>query len=396
MQIDERPACRECGFRSHSLLAHVGEHGLTPAEYGEKHSGWGLVSPLLLKEMGRGTRRPAPSPENLTVTVMGEEIPVDAGVAPEDCGRWEPHYAWPTRGQAKKAYERIVRAVRRRRTAFIWGQPGTGKDSSIHQISALARMPLVEITFRPGDDIAPLFYTRSLQGGETGWEYGFVWRAVTEGIVGRDGVARPAIVLLSDVDRADEAQVEWFRILADSMGGRIPAPGGKMVPLFPGTVFICTANSVGSGDARGRMTSAKSIDGSIIDRLGRGIRAEYLDWKDEVGVLMAKFPLVAEHLPDLFRTGDEANDMGPLGSAVASLRKSIAAEELYAEFTHRGICEVLLEIQDILEDRLAAGKSAPDDIVKRGWSAWLEKLDDSTADEARKLIDPHLKGGAVF
>jgi MoxR-like ATPase len=398
---DDRATCAICGTKAHYLAAHLTEaHGMTVDDYLAAHPGAEVISETALRELNAspGVRRTAVATDAaLTVKVMGQDLKVDAAVPAELCGNVEANYGWPTRGKAKKVYDRITRTVKRRRGAFLWGMPGTGKDSSIHNISGLMRLPLVEVTFRPGDDISPLFYTRSMVDGNTGWEYGHVWKAITEGVKGRDGVSRPVIVLLSDVDRADEAQVEWFRILCDSMGGRIPAPGGRMVPLFPGTVFICTANSVGSGDSRGRMSSARAIDGSILDRLGRGIRAEYLDWEDERNVLMAKFPLVAEVAPAAFNATDptDSRDKGPLGNAVIALRASIEAEDLYCEFTHRGICQVLLEMSDIIEDCREDGKAVPADLLKRGWSAWLEKLDDDTSDEARKLIDPHCHGGVV-
>jgi MoxR-like ATPase len=188
---------------------------------------------------------------------------------------------------------------------------------------------------------------------------------------------------MSDVDRADSAQAEWFRILTDSIEGRILDPHGKMVPIFPGTQFVCTANSCGSGDARGRMASANPMDASIMDRLGRKIESTYLDWEDEERVLRAKFPRVAELAAEVFPS---------LGSATQSLRKAIEAEEIYAEFTHRGLCEVLGECDDILH--YLDGRKIPENLLKRGFRAWFDGLDADSHLTAKRLVDPFLKGGA--
>jgi len=267
--------------------------------------------------------------------------------------------------------------------------PGTGKDAVVHAVSAYIRKPVVMVTFRPGTDLAPWFYTRAIGAEGTSWEFGHLWRALVDGIVGRDGVARPALVLLSDVDRADEAQAEWFRILTDSISGRILGPDGQMVDILKGTQFVCTANSCGSGDARGRMGSASPIDASIMDRLGRKVEACYMDWLDESGILRAKYPAVAAADPSIFGAG--GSDLGQLGAATAALRGAIDGEQLYAEFTHRSLCAIL----DECEDELRFEEDVPDNLLKRGMRAWTDGLEADSRLVANRLIDPHLVGGSL-
>jgi len=391
--VDGRVECAECGYKSHVLVSHVYEaHGLLVGDYVAKHPGAATVSAEALAEYKASTRmrRSAiPVATELKVTMMGLELPVDGAVAGEECLPLPDNYRFPTKGKARTVYGRAVRAMARGRHAFIWGMPGTGKDAVVHAYSALTRKPVVMVTFRPGTDLAPWFYTRSIDADGTGWEFGHLWRAMTEGIKGRDGVARAALVLLSDVDRADSAQAEWFRILTDSISGRILGPSGQMVPLFPGTQFICTANSCGTGDARGRMASSNPIDASIMDRLGRKIEATYLHWDDEGAVLRAKYPAVYEAAADIFEGGEE--NLGQLGAATASLRAAIEAEELYAEFTHRSLCAVLDECADELHYR----KEVPNNLLKYGFRAWLDGLDADSRLVASRLIDAHLKGGAL-
>ena len=329
------------------------------------------------------TRRPAPTPEALKVKMSGLDLSVDIGVDPNDVLPAPEGYRLPSKGPAKEAAQRAVFALAQGRNAFIWGMPGTGKDAIVHAFSAWTRKPTLMVTFRPGVDLAPWFYTRSYTAdGGTGWEYGALWHALTQGVMGRDGKRRPALILLSDVDRADSAQAEWFRILTDSISGRILGPDGKMVPLVKGTQFVCTANSCGTGDSRGRMASANVMDASILDRLGRAIEFSYLHWDDEVQVLREKFPMIAEKAPGLFPQ---------LRGACEALRKAIAGEELYAEFTHRGICEVLLECQD----RVTLLGKVEDNLLKKGFDAWMHRLDADNRMTAKRLISPFLSGGAL-
>lgn len=389
---DTRPACRECGHQSHSLLGHLRDaHGMDPQAYLEAHPGAPTLSAKLLGSL-QTKRRAAPGVGGLAVNLMGFSAPVDAAVPADKCLKLPDSYAFPTKGKAKGVYERALMGLLGGRNLFLWGMPGTGKDAIVHAFSSMTRKPVVMITFRPGTDIAPWFYTRSISRDGTGWDYGHLWRALTEGVLGRDGVRRPVLVLMSDVDRADQAQAEWFRILTDSIEGRIMDPKGEMVPILPGTQFVCTANSCGTGDSRGRMASANPMDASILDRLGRKIQAEYLDWADEGRVLMNKFPLLAEKAPGIFF--DPKGEVGSLGRATEALREAVFRGNLFAEFTHRGLCEILSECEDILRFRYP-GKDAPLNLLRLGFRAWVEGLDLDTQLEARRVIDPHIKGGAL-
>ena len=318
---------------------------------------------------------------------MGLTLPVDAAVPAEQCLPLPEGYMFPTKGKAKTCFQRAIMAVARRRNAFIWGMPGTGKDALVHAFSAITRTPVVMVTFRPGTDLGPWFYVRSIDENGTGWDLGHLYIALTEGIEGRDGKRRAPLVLLSDVDRADSAQAEWFRILTDSISGRILGPDGKMNTLFKDEwgntpLFVCTANSCGSGDARGRMASANPMDASILDRLGRKIEASYMHWDDENIILRNKYPRIAEVSPETF---------DQLGNATVALRKAIENEEVYAEFTHRGICEVLSECDDLIE----FSSRIPSSLLKKGFKAWLDGLDEDSRFTAKRLIDAHISGGAL-
>lgn len=393
---DHRIACQVggCSFKSHSLIGHLeAAHAMSVDDYLKAFPAAPILSKPALDEARKrkqGTRRvTAMLPDNLTVDLMGFKVPVKAGVEESNCLPLPDAYAFPTKeGKTKEVFKRVLMALIRRRNVFFWGMPGTGKDAIFHAFSAMTRTPVVMVTFRPGTDLSPWFYTRSISGAGTDWEYGYLWEALTKGILCRDGKRRAPLVVLSDVDRADEAQAEWFRILTDSISGRILDPHGKMVPLFKddegnGVAFACSANSCGTGDSRGRMGSAKPIDASIFDRLGRKIEAEYLDWEDEGAILKRKFPVVAQRAPVIF---------DQLGRAVMVVRSAIQKQAIYAELTHRGLCDILAEAEDILHFSQGA---VPKNLLQQAVCAWLDGLEPDTKVAAKRLMDPHIAGGAV-
>jgi len=386
--IDNRVACAVCDFKSHSLLDHVREaHDMTPTQYLEAHPGHGLVSQDLLDKMEEkaGTRRsPVSLPEELEVKFGGHALKVNADMTEGDCLPLPPGYRFPTKGKAKKAFSRALRSLVNGRNVFIWGMPGTGKDAAVHAYSYLTRTPVYMIQFVPGKDIAPEFYIRSIGAEGTGWEIGDLYKAVTEGIADKNGICRAPLILMSDVDRADSAQVEWFRILTDSISGRIKTPSGKMRTLFRDPItgrtaqFVCTANSVGSGDARGRMTSANPMDASILDRLGKKVETHYMHWSDESVVLKGLFPELVAQVDDTFWTG--------LGNCTTSLRKGIQDGDIICELTMRGLVDICEDAIDILSEK--KGKM-PKDLLGMAMECWFDGLDEDNRFEAKRLADPN-------
>lgn len=379
-------SCAECNFNGHVLLDHVVEaHGLTPENYVRKYPGAPTLSEEALqlwKKRSSKNRRPAPAAGDLKTNLMGIETSVDAGVADEQCLPIPRGYRLPTKGKAKAKTERALWTLMDGGRVFIHGLPGTGKDALIHYFSAVTRRPAMILTFRPGTDLSPWFYRRSLRAEDNGYVYGALWNAITQGVLGRDGKRRPILVLLSDVDRADPSQAEWFRMLTDSICGRVLGPDGQMVDLFPGTQFAFTANSCGTGDSRGRMTSSNVMDASIMDRLGAKVEFTYLAWDDEVAALREKYPNIAEKAPEVFTQ---------LEGATNALRQAVAKEVLYCEFTHRSLCDILDEVGR----RIKFTGKVEKNLLAKSFSAWLDGLGEDNRKEAKHLIDGFLSGGVI-
>tara|TARA_Y100000310_G_scaffold345115_1_gene461885 strand:+ start:1387 stop:2628 length:1242 start_codon:yes stop_codon:yes gene_type:complete len=386
--LQARPSCALCGHEAHWLGDHLLEaHGLTAQEYVRLHPDAPTMSEVArtrFEDAAKGSRRSsAPLPADLRVKIFGLDLEVDGLMSDAHCLMTPPAYRFATKGRARKALKRALIAIQSRRHTYITGMPGTGKDAFVGAISGMLRKPAVAVNIIPGKDISPWFYKLSINKDGDYWSYGVIWKLATEGVLGRDGVRRPAIIVITDIDRADPAQAEWLRLLMDSTQGRIVGPEGDVVPVFPGTTVVATANTTGAGDERGRMVSAGCLDASILDRFQRVFRFEYLAWEDEKAIVTEKFPLLAERAPDLLEQ---------VGRACVTLRDSIEKDELYGEFSHRGLCDVLGHAEDIIR---MTGR-IPSNLAKEAFIAWLDGLPDSDNRlVAKRLIDPHLSGGAL-
>jgi MoxR-like ATPase len=357
---------------------------MTPEAYLDAHPGALTVSMAAMGAFDRkmkGRRRTvAPEVTELTRDLIGVVCRIDHGIRLRDCLPLPWGYAFPTKGKARTAYQRALLALAKKRPVFIWGGPGTGKDAVVHAYSTYTRTPAFVYTFTPGTEVKRWFYSREITEAGTDWSYGTLWNAIVNGVLGTDGVARPALILFSDVDRGTPEQIEEFRLTLDTTSKRIVGPTGEVHTLFPGTQFAFTANSCGTGDETGRMSSQR-MDASILDRMGRFVEFTHMHWDDESAILRSKFPTLVEAAPDLIQH---------LGWATDKIRAAIESEELYAEFTHRGLCEVLAECDDVLW--LSDG-TAPANLLKRGFSAWLHRLDKDSRTIAMRLIDAVVPGG---
>jgi MoxR-like ATPase len=247
----------------------------------------------------------------------------------------------------------------------------------------MTRQPAIIRSVRPNTDISAWFFSRSFNEKGTYWEEGPMLQALRDGYTTKSGRKIPYMVLISDFDRADRSQAEALRLVMDSIQGRIEGPKGDTHKVFDDTLIVATGNTAGGGDARGRCVSANVIDASILDRINRKFKFPWLDWKDEEEICKRKFPTLVAKLP---------NALKEIGKCVKSIRQEILNEGIYAEFSHRAVCAWLENAEDIID---ITGK-VPKNILKTAAQCWLDGMpDEENSLKCRKLMDPHLKGGAL-
>jgi MoxR-like ATPase len=383
----EKVSCKECDWKGHYLTQHLEErHNLTPQEYLKRYPDSPLMSRSLKKLLQKATsgilRTPVTDLQDIKANFAGLQIKVPWDVPAEDCLPLPEFFRFPQHGELFKDFREAAISLISGRSLYIWGLPGSGKDALIHAFSALARRPAEAFSVRTGEDIQPWFFSRSFNQEGTFWEEGRLLQIARDGYLTKSGRRIPYLILISDIDRADKTQMECLRLVLDSIQPRIKGPKGITYPIFPGTQFVATANSSGSGDFRGRCISSNPIDASMLDRFERSYQFHWMLWADEEPIVKEKFPLLFEKSPEAFRE---------VGLLTMTLRKAIESEDLlYAEFSHRAVCAWLGHAEDIV--RLT--NSVPDNLVQRAARCWLDKLPDpETKKIAERLTDPSIASG---
>lgn len=382
--------CALCGSEHHSLERHlIDHHQISAEEYLQDHPG-PLVSDALKERMDKefteatedqGYQRVAPTLSDMKTTIEGLIFNIHRDVDPSACLPLPHHYRFPQEGLLADDIQETLIALYNQRSIFVHGPPGTGKDAIFYAWSALTRTPAVVLGMQPGTDVQDWFYTRAFNAEGTYYETGHLFECATQGYKTEDGRTVPYLILISDIDRADEMQLETFRMSLDSISQRIIGPRGKPHKILDGTIIVATANTSGGGDDTGRYVSSNPIDSSIMDRFQRCFEYHHMVWADEEKIVLKKFPLLAEHSPEMFKQ---------VGKAVSALRTAVVQGSLYADISHRTVCAWLGHAEDI---RRATG-NAPRDLLRRSARAWLDKLPDKTVKkDAERIIDPHVPGG---
>lgn len=381
--------CALCGLSAHYLGDHVKDtHGLTAAEYVSTYG-----QPLWSKKLedayrakqGNVRRNAASSLDDLAVEFAGVKIKVNTDVPADACLPMPQAYTIPASGKLGRDVESAAFSLARKRSMYVHGLPGSGKDALFHAYSQMTRTPALIFQIQPGEDVQGWFYSRSFDQHGTRWEEGELLKALRDGYKSPiSGRVVPYMILISDFDRADRSQAEALRLVMDSISGRVKGPAGVTYPVLAGTQIVATANSAGAGDTRGRCISANPIDASILDRFERKVQFHWMDWADESKVVKAKFPLLVEKCPEVF---------SQVGAATEAIRKGIEANELYAEFSHRALCSWLALAEDMV---VGLGGKVPNGLLKKAARAFLDGMpDDEAVTVCKRLMDPHLKGGAV-
>ena len=389
--------CAVCGHEEPDFLGqHLLEaHGLTSDQYVAQHAGALVASERLIKLVKTGTpeRKHPPAADSLCIKPHKMfSLPVNIQVPATACLPMPDHYRLPSIGQLAKDVEHALTALWKGRTMYIWGLSGSGKDALFHWYSAATRTPALERQIKPGADIQSWFYNRGFNKDGTSWEEGPLLKALRDGYEIRDAsgtvVKRiPYLILFTDFDRVDRSQAEHLRLILDSIQGRVEGPEGRTWPVLKGTRIVATGNTAGSGDSRGRYTSAGVMDASLMERFDRVFKFTWMDWVDEAEILQDKFPVILKEYPGLIE---------PLGRVVMALRTAILKDELFAEFSHRSACTVLGHAQDCLEARNDKKALGDKSLLTVGFRPWLDRLPDDVAREfATKLMDPHVKGGML-
>lgn len=371
--------CALCSYEHSFWLGdHVVQaHNVDMHEYEALHGSVTDGRLDVMRDLSTAPRIPIKT-ANPKISFAGVSIGVNVDVPAPACLPLPQAYRIPEHGLLAADVQEAAIAMVHKRSTYIWGLPGTGKDALFHAWSALTRTPAKIFQIEPGEDIRAWFFSHELDSSGSYWKDGEMLKALRDGYVTETGRVLPYLILITDFDRATGDQAESMRLVMDSISGRVKGASGQTFAVLPGTQIVVTANSSGGGDSRGRCLTSKPIDGSIMDRFERGFQFHSMDWRDEEIVVREKFPILWSNAPELFTQ---------VGAAVASLREAIDKEELYTEFSHRAVCAWLGHAQDVID----CGLTGPN-ILKRAFRVVADKMPDpETRECAYRIIDPFLK-----
>jgi len=380
---NETALCALCDHSAHWIGDHVAEvHALSVAEYEAAHGSVASAALLASLDIDAPARR-HPNLADIRIEFAGVKPGVNVDVPADACLPLPPAYRVPAFGALATDLREAAVSLLRRRSMYVWGLPGSGKDALFHAWSNLTRTPAMIFQVEPGADIRSWFFTHEFNKEGTFWQEGELLKALRDGYTTTSGRVIPYMILITDFDRATKEQAESMRLVMDSISGRVKGPNGVTYPVLAGTQVVVTANTAGAGDSRGRCTSSNVIDASILDRFERAYEFHWMDWRDEGPIVKEKFPLLVAKAPGAF---------DQVGKATEALRKAVADEALYAEFSHRALCAWLGHAEDIV----AVTDTVPADLLRRAFRAVADKLPDAeTRAEAIRIVDPHLRGGSL-
>ena len=378
--------CKVCGVVVPLTLANhlIEVHGQTVSDYRKQFPGEAVYHESLLEKfqqdyMAKARRGHPPKLDSLEVEIARIKFPVNIDVDESACLPLPGHYRIPEFGGLGQDIQHAATSLKFGRSIYVWGLPGSGKDAFFHAFSYLTRTPAIIKSVKPGSDIEAWFFTRAFNETGTYWEEGEVLKALRDGYLTSTGRRIPYMFLISDLDRADWAQAEHMRLITDTIQGRIDGSAGKTYIVFPGTIIVATGNTAGSGDERGRMISANPLDASIMERFNARYQFRWLDWRDESEIVSAKFPTLFQAIPNLSER---------IGNMTTALRDAIMNDDLYGEFSHRGLCSILEHAQDMLA--ILGNRKIPRTFLKQAARAWVDGLpDEDSRQSAWKIMDPH-------
>ena len=221
------------------------------------------------------------------------------------------------------------------------GGAGGGKDVFLDAFAKAYNRPIAKFAFKEGVNPQGWISRETLKpDGKGGVESVKVIGDLTKACLGleKDGKKYPYVILFSDFDRAEPAQMEFLR-QALQLGGDayLTCPiDGQIYPILEGTTFYFTANSGVDGDGRRGMLT-KERDASITNRLNAVIVPPATE-SFEIKVVMGEYPQLdlpmAKLLIKSLRAVRKASLESDLGFEV-SIRQGIALAKIALSFQKR-------------------------------------------------------------
>lgn len=363
--------CLENGVKTHSIANELPD-GMDIHSYLRRYqANSAIFSPKVLNYLySKNIQRKGTKSFGEKFKVGNIEINIRDGDLTGPANRPQ-NFVYPLKGDAGAACLRVARAVKYNKSVYLYGPAGTGKSDLFR---ALAHDMNMEFSLYPmREDLDTALYlgqTHVVIDPETGnnkteFKPGRLLEDI-KGRIGKDGILRPVMIVVDDIDRAPAEYHEVFRHILDGTKGVFVPELGTTIDVLPGTLIVATANSRGRGDDFGTYTSVQSMDDSILDRFGRFVEYHYLNAEEEKQILKSKYPLL-DHLTrgDVFDQIMKVTD---------TIRTMISNREIYIGFSHRILVEWCESVLELVKEE---GEYKPY-MIRQAAEDWAERYDFDT------------------
>ena len=189
---------------------------------------------------------------------------------------------------------------------WLTGPMGAGKSSLVVETAARLNLALVQVNARRRLELADLVGHLTAIGGDVLFQDGPLTTAARGG----------GWLLVNEADLVDPGELAGFNTLLDGGPLVIAENGGEVVTPAPGFGLICTANTVGLGDATGLYAGTQRLNAALLDRFWV-VAVDYPEPAEEAAVvgraapglppeIVAKMIEVAGEVRRLFQGAAEA------------------------------------------------------------------------------------------
>lgn len=276
-------------------------------------------------------------------------------------------FVLPLEAETQRYFRRVAKAFAKAEPTIIYGERGTCKDALAGFLSNLYNVPALAITLGESSDLQSMLFKQAISPTEgTYYQYGALWRALTEG---HPDTGEPMLIVLSDGDRMSPHDLNLFRSVLDTTAGQINGPTGEIVPIKAGTRILMTANSIGNGaDGYG----ANAIDISMLDRFSRKIKSVAFSASEKAEACIK-------------RCGAPQEWHQPLTQCLSAITRAVTQEEIENDLSMRGVNAWLRSA--IQEVELGNTETA----LFEGFRDVAEGEESEEAEKLFALVTPHLK-----
>ena len=205
------------------------------------------------------------------------------------------------------------------RKVMIQGYHGTGKSSHIEQVAARLNWPCVRVNLDSHVSRVDLIGkdTIVLKEGKqiTEWKEGLLpW-----------SIQHPVALVFDEYDAGRPDVMFVIQRVLEAEGKLTLLDQNKVIRPHPAFRLFATANTVGLGDTTGLYHGTQQINQAQMDRWNMVVTLNYLPHDDEMGIMLAKFPDLANdegkamvdkmvRMADLTREGFINGDLSTLMS----------------------------------------------------------------------------------